>query len=91
VVFEWDEQKRLANLAKHGLDFLDAPAVFASPMVITPDRRRAYPEERWAALGKLRGMVVYLAYTWRGDQIRIISRRRASRKERRIYEEKIPD
>lgn len=89
--FEWDEKKRQANITKHGLDFMDAEAIFSSPVLATIDRRKDYPEERWAALGQFKGVIVYLAYTIRGEAIRIISMRRASKKERNIYEEYLQD
>jgi uncharacterized DUF497 family protein len=87
VNFEWDEKKRQANITKHGLDFKDAEAIFSAPVVATIDRRKSYSENRWAALGQLKGVIVYLAYTIRGEVIRVISMRRASKKERKIYEE----
>jgi uncharacterized DUF497 family protein len=70
---------------------MDAEAIFSAPALATIDRRKDYPENRWAALGQLKGVIVYLAYTIRGDAIRIISMRRASKKERKIYEEYLQD
>jgi uncharacterized DUF497 family protein len=86
-VYEWDEAKREANLRKHGLDFDDADNVFENPNKITfaiPGRG----EERWLdmALVELDGIVLALVYAVRGYNIRIISFRKASRKERRIYD-----
>lgn len=89
--FEWDEGKRLTNLEKHGIDFADAAMIFSQPMITKPDLRQEYQEERWAALGVLQGLVVYLAYTMRGDSVRLISLRRANRKERQLYEKIFKD
>ena len=49
--FEWDDAKNRENIAKHGLDFNDAPEVFNSPIVERLDIRFEYSEERWIALG----------------------------------------
>ncbi|MBM4276165.1 MAG: BrnT family toxin [Deltaproteobacteria bacterium] len=49
--FEWDEKKRQANIANHKLDFMDAEVIFSAPVLATIDRRKDYPENRWAALG----------------------------------------
>ncbi len=55
-------------------------------MTIRVDDRRDYGETRYVALGCLANMIVFLAYTLRGDAVRMISMRRASKMERRIYE-----
>ena len=60
-------------------------------MIVKPDMRRDYQEDRWAALGKLNNVVVYLAYSMRGENVRLISLRQANRKERRLYEETFKD
>lgn len=73
------------NLDKHGLDFEDAEKVFSRPVVIAPDARHDYGEPRYKALGELDGVVVYIAFTHRGDAVRIISMRPANRKEREAY------
>jgi uncharacterized DUF497 family protein len=86
-VYEWDEAKREANLRKHGLDFDDADIVYKNPNKVTFSIA-GRGEERWLdlALVELGGIVLVLVYTVRGYNIRIISFRRASRKERRIYD-----
>ncbi len=85
MLFEWDEEKRRANLAKHGLDFEDAGVVFSRPVLIAEDARRDYGETRFKALGMIEDVVVYVAFTLRGEAVRIISMRPANRKERRAY------
>ena len=85
-MFEWDEAKREANLVKHGVDFVDAVRVFADPLrVERVDQRRQYAEERRQVVGMVRGQVLFVVYTLRGDVRRLISARRASSNERRAY------
>jgi uncharacterized DUF497 family protein len=86
--FEWDEQKSVLNIVRHGIDFEDAPTIFGCPMLRRIDNRKDYGEERWICLGHLEGVVVVVVYTIRKETIRIISIRRANRHERRIYKEK---
>jgi uncharacterized protein len=86
--FTWDPRKNAANIAKHGFDFRDAAAVFDGPIVIRPDRRRNYGEERFVAIGVLEGIFLTVVYTDRGsEERRIISVRQSNRKERRIFQE----
>ncbi|WP_333823820.1 BrnT family toxin [Pinisolibacter sp.] len=81
--FEWDNNKRLANIAKHGIDFEDAIDVFFEPHL---DEPLSYPHEaRRKALGLIGDRLVAVIYTWRGPSIRIISARRARANEQRAY------
>ena len=48
---EWDEAKRQVNIRKHGLDFADAGDLFSQPMLVAPDTREDYGENRWRGLG----------------------------------------
>ena len=82
--YEWDERKRLSNLKKHGLDFLDVDAVFSSSHIVTPSLHSS--EERFLAVGTLEGRFVTVVYTIRTDAIRIISFRRARHEERETYQ-----
>ena len=84
-MFTWDERKRKLNLAKHGVDFRDAPAIFDGPLVTVEDTREDYGESRYIALGVLHGVVVSVAYTERRDEIRIISIRKALKHEARSF------
>ena len=88
--YEWDETKARANLAKHGLSFEDAVLVFEGPSVTFADNRFEYGEERLITLGVLAGRVVVIAHTVRGeDATRIISMRKANRREQEIYQERL--
>lgn len=84
--FEWDEAKRRANLAKHGLDLAVARDVFDDYRLERLDTRRDYGEDRYVALGLLRGVVVSLVYVERSGRARPISLRKATRTEREFYE-----
>ena len=84
-MFTWDESKRKLNLAKHGIDFRDAQAIFEGPLVTAEDSREDYGETRYVALGLLEGIVVSIAYTERGESVRIISIRKALKHEARFF------
>jgi len=83
--FTWDESKRKTNLKKHGLDFIDAKPVFSGATFTFEDNRFSYGEQRFITLGMLKGMVVVIAHTEHNDLIRIISMRKATKHEQKIY------
>ena len=85
-MYEWDEAKREANLRKHRLDFLAAHFVYEDPEKITY-RLRSEREARFldVSLVEFKGAVLALVYTIRNGNVRFISFRYASRKERRRY------
>jgi hypothetical protein len=87
--FEWDSQKAAANLAKHRVSFEDAATVFGDPLGRTvADPRHSAEEERLVLLGLSQGKgLLAVMYVDRGEAVRIISARRATRRERRNYEE----
>jgi hypothetical protein len=86
--FEWDEAKNHSNIAKHGLGFERARAIFDGPYLSFEDDRFDYGERREIALGLLEGIaVIVVVYTERAERIRIISARPANHKERRFYYE----
>ena len=90
--FEWDERKNQANIRKHGLDFADAWEVFAAPMLVAPDDREDYGEDRWIGIGLLRVFVVVVIYVERDeDVVRVISLRKALSHERAEYERILQD
>lgn len=83
--FEWDEAKRLANLAKHGIDFIDAARMLCDSPWLEEDSRRDYDEKRCRAVGLHCGRVLVVVFTLRVGAFRIISARRANARERRKY------
>jgi uncharacterized protein len=92
MYFEWDARKNKENIRKHGLDFADAWEMFTGPLLTNLDTREAYGEHRWTGVGYLRGVVVVLAFTERGEEtVRIISLRKALKHERVRFEESIRD
>jgi uncharacterized DUF497 family protein len=90
--FEWDEAKNRANLQKHGLDFADAEEMFRGGLFYEPDTREDYGEKRWTGLGMIRGRIAHVVFVERGaETIRVISLRKASRRECKEYEKAIQD
>ena len=86
--FEWDEAKNLANIRNHRIDFADVPEMFDSPMLVEPDERFAYGENRWIGTGFLQNGVAVVVWTERqANVIRIISARKANRYERQRLEQ----
>lgn len=88
----WDEAKRQSNLRKHGLDFVDAHLVFDSPAKVT-FRSSRNEEDRLLdfAMVEVAGTLLVLVYVERGNDVRIISFRRSSRRERRVYEQAVEE
>jgi uncharacterized DUF497 family protein len=84
-VLIWDEAKRLANIAKHGCDFVGADAIFDHPVVSWEDDREGYGEQRINLLGWLHGQVMHLSYTDDSETLRVISLRHATSHETRDY------
>ena len=82
--FEWDEAKARANVRKHrGVDFADAVAVFEDGAAVTISDEDSTDEERWVTIGTdAFGRLLVVVFTWRGTNIRLISARRATRRER---------
>jgi uncharacterized DUF497 family protein len=91
VRFDWEEPKRKANIRKHGIDFVGAEKVFDGYTVTVEDTRFAYDEHRFITFGILAGRVVAVAHTERGDAIRFISIRKATKNEQKSYFAKIPE
>jgi uncharacterized DUF497 family protein len=87
--FEWDDKKAKSNAKKHGARFEEASTVFADGLSLTiQDPAHSQVEDRFVTIGSsYRGRLLVVVHTERGDNIRIISARRASRRERKSYEE----
>lgn len=83
--FEWDENKRRANVDKHAIDFGDARDVFDDPNAFTYASHRAGDERRYVTVGVADGVLMAVVFTRRGPAIRIISARAARRSERESY------
>ena len=83
--FTWHEVKRESNLRDHGLDFVDAPAVFEGATFTYEDDRFPYGEQRLVTLGLLRGIVVSIVHTETPRRIHIISFRKATKHEQTIF------
>jgi uncharacterized protein len=90
-MFAWDEAKRRTNLKEHGIDFRDAEKIFRGFTLTAEDTREAYGERRFLTLGLLQDQVVSVTHTERGEDIRIISIRKAMKHEARYYFSQIFD
>jgi len=88
-MFEWDESKAIGNKTKHGISFADTFAAFEDPNAVTVEDSRE-DEQRYVTIGMdAFGRILVVVYTWRDDNIRIISARKAVRYEVRQYEGEI--
>jgi hypothetical protein len=86
----WDPEKALQNFRKHGIRFSDVEPVFYDPLARILEEQSTQNESRFILVGSdALGNVIVVVYTWRGDVVRIISARKATRKERKKYEEGI--
>jgi uncharacterized DUF497 family protein len=84
--YEWDEAKNRLNIHKHGVDFMDVPSMFQHPMVMFLDQRKNYGEERWIGIGILKTILAVVVFTEPDEEtIRIISARKATTHEEKIY------
>ena len=88
LVFEWDEGKAEQNKAEHRVDFEEGKSVFNDPFSVTvSDLEHSSEEQRWVDIGlSNRGRALVVWYTERGERMRIIGCRRATRSEQRQYE-----
>ena len=87
LVFEWDEEKADRNAAKHGVTFEEAKTIFNDPVAMTVfDPDQSDEEDRWLDVGlSAQGRLLVVWYTERGERIRIIGSRRATKAEERAY------
>lgn len=84
--FEWDPAKAQANLRKHGVPFSKACQVFKDAgRLEQPDFSSDHDEERWDVLGRVEDTILFVVLTLRGERVRLISARRATRNEQRHY------
>jgi uncharacterized protein len=89
VDFEWDQNKAINNIDKHDVSFPDAATVFDDSLSVTfPDPDHSIGESRYVIIGtSLSGLLLVVSHTDRDNCIRIISARKATRQEKRFYEE----
>jgi uncharacterized protein len=83
--FTWSERKRSSNLRQHGLDFVDTLLVFDGITYTFEDDRFSYGEQRFVTLGLLAGIPVSIVHTENEHEIRVISFRKATKREAEIY------
>ena len=87
--YEQDDNKCAANLQKHGLSFEDAELVFSGACITGQDNRYDYGELRFITVGALEGRVVVIAHTPRDETTRIISMRKANKREQESYKKRL--
>lgn len=87
--FIWDETKRRSNIRKHGLDFSEAQKVFSGPTFTFEDKRFDYDEQRFITVGLLDVIVVVIAHAETEKEMRIISMRKATKNEQKIFFENL--
>jgi uncharacterized protein len=86
----WDSAKAKANLLKHGIRFSDSEGVLSDPMALTREDESSENERRFLSLGMDHlARIVVVSFTMRGEVIRLISARRASKKERKQYAQRV--
>ncbi|MCU0598851.1 MAG: BrnT family toxin [Desulfobacterales bacterium] len=88
LTFEWDPQKAISNFEKHGVSFEEASTIFQDPLSITiDDPLHSESERRMVHIGiSHKNRLLVVVHTERGDNVRLISARKASQKERKHYE-----
>jgi uncharacterized DUF497 family protein len=90
--FEWDENKNRQNIRKHGFNLADAEEMFGGVLLFSPDVRKDSGESRWVGIGTIRGRTAVVVFAERGPEtIRVISLRKATRRERKQYEKAVED
>lgn len=89
--FIWSERKRSLNLKAHGLDFIDAARVFEGATYTFEDDRFDYSEQRFETLGLLAGIPVSIVHTETAHEVRVISFRKATKREAEIYFNQVRD
>jgi uncharacterized DUF497 family protein len=86
LVPDWDAEKAAVNLRKHGVDFADAATALSDERALTVPDPSAVAEERFVSMGMdALGRILVMVYTWREDDVRLISARKATASERREY------
>jgi hypothetical protein len=88
LLFEWDEEKAISNLLKHGISFDESKSVFYDNFAIMSlDIEHSITEERFVLIGySINNRILYISFTERNNIIRIISTRKSTKNERLLYE-----
>ncbi|KAF0109029.1 MAG: hypothetical protein FD146_73 [Anaerolineaceae bacterium] len=87
MTYQWDPRKAAGNLKKHGIEFADAVGVFEDEFALWQEDSADYGEERLVAVGRdFLGRLLVVVFTFRNNDIRIISARKATENERKTYE-----
>jgi uncharacterized DUF497 family protein len=86
---DWDDNKRLSNIERHGIDFAEVYSIFDNPYLDQEDTRKDYGEKRIKVIGLIKNVVCVIIYTPRDTTIRVISARRANERERKYYQSAI--
>lgn len=90
MIIEWDPAKAKTNLAKHGVSFSDVETVFYDEFALSMADNFSVAEERFLLVGRdAFGRVITVSYTYRGNEIRLISARLSTRSERQVYEKEL--
>ena len=90
MAYQWDIPKARRNLAKHGIDFADAVSVYEDEWALSLEDQEIGEEDRLVTIGSdARGRVLVVTGTYRGHEMRLISARRATPRERKQYETRI--
>ncbi len=89
LIFEWDDNKAKSNLSKHEVSFEEATTIYSDPLSLTiSDPQHSINEKRYIIIGRsINDNILVVIFTERGDNIRIISSRKANKRERKQYEE----
>jgi len=85
-LYEWDDDKNKANIARHRVAFDEAEQFDWEGALVAPDDRQDYGESRFVAIGYIDHRLHVLAFTERGDKVRVISLRKANKREVKRYE-----
>jgi uncharacterized DUF497 family protein len=88
IIYDWDPGKAAANVVKHGVAMDEVRASDWDTAIVSEDRRYEYGEARFVAIGEIGARLHVLTFTPRGEAVRVISLRKANRRETRIYGEK---
>ena len=89
VAYQWDTKKAISNLKDHEIDFADTIGIFEDEWALTTKEHYVGSEQRFVTIGMdFLARILVVVYTYRGNDVRIILARKATKNERKIYEKK---